>query len=84
MSAPSKVYCRVNMTDLTHGARVGYMGGYRTPAYSFHRAVSKTEYSCNTSLTHRSDGEGRDWYYVRVRQKNGQWAWSSPIWVEGT
>ena len=23
-----------------------------------------------------------DYYYVRVRQKNQQWAWSSPIWVE--
>ena len=22
-----------------------------------------------------------DFYYVRVRQKNDQWAWSSPIWV---
>ena len=25
----------------------------------------------------------RDYYYVRVQQRNGQMAWSSPIWVEG-
>ena len=29
-----------------------------------------------------SDGRERDYYYVRVRQKNDQMAWSSPIWVE--
>ena len=23
-----------------------------------------------------------DYYYVRVRQRDGQWAWSSPIWAE--
>ena len=23
-----------------------------------------------------------DYYYVRVRQRDQQWAWSSPIWVE--
>ena len=29
-----------------------------------------------------STGSGTDFYYVRVIQKNGQRAWSSPIWVE--
>ena len=24
-----------------------------------------------------------DYYYVRVKQLNGAWAWSSPIWVGG-
>jgi len=23
-----------------------------------------------------------DFYYVRVRQRDAQWAWSTPIWVE--
>ena len=23
-----------------------------------------------------------DYYYVRVRERNGQWGFSSPIWVE--
>jgi hypothetical protein len=26
-------------------------------------------------------GRGRHWYYVRVEQRNGELAWSSPIWV---
>lgn len=25
---------------------------------------------------------GRNWYYLRVSQLNGQYAWSSPIWVD--
>jgi len=28
-----------------------------------------------------SAGSGEHWYYVRVEQKNGELAWSSPIWV---
>jgi hypothetical protein len=27
-------------------------------------------------------GKGPHWYYVRVEQKNGELAWSSPIWVK--
>jgi len=26
-------------------------------------------------------GKGQHWYYVRLEQKNGELAWSSPIWV---
>ena len=25
-----------------------------------------------------------DYYYIRVLQRDHQWAWSSPIWVERT
>jgi hypothetical protein len=71
----------VSLGELGEGARAGYLGGFRTPAFCFHRAVAESEYSCRTTLTHRSDSRHRDWYYARVCQKNGQWAWSSPIWV---
>jgi hypothetical protein len=74
----------VPLSELVHGSRVGYVGGFLTPAYCFHRAVPTAEYSCHTSLQHQGDGQDRDYYYVRVRQKNGQWAWSSPIWVEAS
>lgn len=75
---------RVELTlaDLKQGGRTGYLGGFLSPAYCFHRAVPQQEYRCHTSLAHHPDSSGgRDWYYVRVCQKNGQWAWSSPIWV---
>jgi hypothetical protein len=72
----------VSLRDLAQGARTGYCGGFVSPAYVLQRAVPVADYARRTSITHRSAGEQRDWYYVRVRQRNGQWAWSSPIWVE--
>ena len=72
----------VTVDQLLAGPVVGYLGGFRTPAYSFHRAAPRREYACDFSLAHRQESDRRDWYYARVRQKNGQWAWSSPVWVE--
>jgi hypothetical protein len=68
--------------DLLAGSQVGHLGGFHTPAYRLHRAVHRAAYTCLESLRHHSDAGDREWYYVRVRQRNGQWAWSSPIWVE--
>ncbi len=73
---------RVTLAELLAGPRTGYLGGFLRPAYTFHRAVPRSESTCALSLTHRGQGRARDWYTVRVRQTNGQWAWSSPIWVE--
>lgn len=72
----------VSLPDLIEGPRSAYLGGFLTPAYYFHRAVSQSEYTCHLDFTHRADSQTRDWYYIRVRQVNGQWAWSSPIWIE--
>lgn len=72
----------VNLADLYQGARSGYLGGFLTPAYRFHQAVPETLYTSQFQFEHEGSGRSQDWYYVRVRQKNGQWAWSSPIWVE--
>jgi hypothetical protein len=30
----------------------------------------------------REAAPGQHWYYVRVQQRDGQLAWSSPIWVQ--
>jgi hypothetical protein len=72
----------VALADLIEGPQSAYLGQFMTPAYYFHRAVPQAEYTCDIDFTHRANSSGRDWYYVRVRQYNGQWAWSSPIWVE--
>jgi hypothetical protein len=73
----------VGLENLRQDSEVGYLGDrYLAPAYCFHRAVSKSEYTSYASLFHQESGTQRDWYYVRVRQKNGQWAYSSPIWVD--
>jgi hypothetical protein len=72
----------IALGDLLEGARVGYINGLLSPAYCFHRAVTPMQSISRLTLTHESDEPQRDWYTVRVRQKNNQWAWSSPIWVE--
>lgn len=73
----------VALVDLIVGPRSGYLGGFLTPAFYFHRAVPQRGYRCAIDFSHSvPDAMSRDWYYVRVQQFNGQWAWSSPIWVE--
>jgi hypothetical protein len=71
----------VGLRELAHGAWAGYLGGLITPAYRFGRAVAESEYAVHRSFVDQRAPEDGDWYTVRVRQKNGQWAWSSPIWV---
>ena len=68
--------------ELLQGARAGYLGGYSTPAYRFSRAATQAEYAWQGGYTHQVQEPGEcSWYYVRVRQKNGQMAWGSPVWV---
>jgi hypothetical protein len=70
---------------LRHGARTVYLGGFVSPAFCFHKVAPVGEYRRRCALLHRcapDQPHRRDWYYVRVRERNNQWAWSSPIWVE--
>lgn len=73
----------VSLSELIAGPKSGYLGGFLTPAYCFHRAVPEIEYASSINIAHQAETHSRDWYYVLVRQHNGQWVWSSPIWVEG-
>lgn len=70
------------VSELITGTRTHYLGGFVSPAFCFHRAVPQSEYKHCFKFLHQNEPDKRDWYYVRVRQINGQWAWSSPIWVE--
>lgn len=73
----------LKLADLFTGARTFYTGGFVSPAICFHRAVPMTEFAHDFTFTHQHHSTQRDWYTIRVRQHNNQWAWSSPIWVEG-
>ncbi|MEI2421986.1 hypothetical protein V6O07_17040, partial [Arthrospira platensis SPKY2] len=57
-------------------------GGFVSPAVCFHQAVPELAYTCRFTLPHEHLSTQRDWYHVRVRQRNDQWAWSSPVLVE--
>lgn len=73
----------VKLGDLLTGTRTFYTGGFVSPAVCFHRAIPQHQLRRRFALAYRSLSSTRDWYTVRVRQHNNQWAWSSPIWVEG-
>ena len=72
----------VPLRDLSEGDRSHHLGGFVSPAIAFGRAVPETEFATAFDLPHHSVGADTDAYRVRVRQRNDQWAWSSPIWVE--
>ena len=71
----------IKLVDLIEGPISGYLGGFMTPAYYFHKAVPRALVTCHIDFTHQTKSRTRDWYTMRVRQINGQWAWSSPIWI---
>jgi len=46
-----------------------------------HRAIPEVGYTASFEYLDQSPPQGRNFYRVRVYQRNGQMAWSSPIWV---
>jgi hypothetical protein len=80
--AVNGVAVRLSLRDVAEGARSFYTSGFVSPSFVFHRALPAAEYRHAFSLRHESAGAERDWYYARVRLRNGHWAWCSPIWVE--
>ena len=69
------------LAELRDGPRSGYLDGFVSHAYQLGRAISEGEYCWDGAFVDQRDPSQKDWYYVRVRQKNDQWAWSSPIYV---
>jgi len=47
-----------------------------------HQAVPQSGYTAELEYEDAPPEQGRSFYYVRVSQLNGQYAWSSPIWVD--
>ena len=72
----------LHLSELMTGSRTFNLGGFVSPAICFHRAVPRNEYTHQFTFLDHQESLDRDWYYLRVRQRNDQWAWSSPIWVE--
>jgi hypothetical protein len=71
----------VRLADLRHGPRAGMLDGFVSPAWQLSRAVPEAEYAWRWTWQETDADGGPDHYYVRVRQKNDQWAWSSPVFV---
>lgn len=70
-----------SLAELLDGPRSDYVDGFVSPAYQFSRAVPDDELCWTGAFADQRDPAHSDWYYARVRQKNDQWAWSSPIYL---
>ena len=74
----------IEVGELLSSPRSVYLGAFLTPVCHFHRAVPASQYAACFEIYHESEGHQQGWYYIRVRQHNGQWAWSSPIWMQAS
>ena len=48
-----------------------------------HIAIPAAGYTASIELEQTDFAPGRNYVYLRVSQLNGQYAWSSPVWVDG-
>ena len=73
----------IPLPRLLVGAKADRLGKIGTAGFRFNRAPEAWEFNwhCQFTDTVTQSEPGGDTYYIRVRQKNDQWAWSSPILV---
>ncbi len=79
---PSRQVVTARVRALVENNVVTFTGPFPSESFVIERLVSPSQ--CNARIRwqdRRTRADGTDYYYVRVRQHNGQVAWSSPIWV---
>lgn len=67
------------ISELLVGSRSTLMRGWLSEAVLVHRAVPESLYTLEFDLDLDRPTLREAYYYVRVAQENGQWAWGSPI-----
>ncbi len=70
------------LDELLQGARAHFLRGWLSEAIQFERATTEGGFLAGHIMTDEKPERDTDYYYARVRQRDGQWAWTSPIWVE--
>ncbi len=70
----------IPLKRLMQGAVSGRNGHMAAQAYCFHRAPAFNEFAWNVEYEAGAVKTG-DCFYVRIKQVNDQWAWSSPVFV---
>lgn len=71
-----------SLAELLEGSRTHFMRGWLSEAVLFNRAMPESCYTVEHYMEDTQKENDTDWYYVRVRQRDQQWLWTSPIWVE--
>ena len=72
---------RIGLADLIAGARAGHMRPWHAQAWRLHQAQPLAR--CQLTMELELDGERRagNYYHLDVRQRNGQMAFVSPIFI---
>jgi len=71
-----------SLGELLEGSRTHFVRGWLSEAVLFNRAMPIDACSICHYMEDRQAESYTDYYYLRVRQKDQQWAFVSPIWVE--
>ncbi len=71
---------RVPLARLIQGSLSENFRGWLSESVRIHRAVPQSDYTVRERMVDDPEGE-TDVYRMRVAQRNGQWAWTSPVWV---
>ena len=71
-----------SLAELLQGSRTHFMRGWLSEALLFNRAMPQSCYCFEHYMEDDEPERDTDYYYVRVRQKDQQWLWTSPIWAE--
>ena len=66
--------------ELFHRSRAHFLRGWLTEAMRIGPLVTETECTLRTEFKDQGS-TATDRYRLQVAQKNGQWAWLTPIWV---
>lgn len=78
---------RISVIRLVAGAKSGNLGEIDSPAYRFNRLALPSELNWHGRFENKDTAGDKDFpndfYYMRVKQKNDQWAWSSPVFFIG-
>jgi len=82
LESPSRVSLSQTFKELAQSNEMLFTGDFPKESAMLHRLVFHDHYHTSYKVPDVDEGEGVNWYYVRVVQANGQLAWSSPIWVE--
>jgi hypothetical protein len=82
LQEPVEKTVQARLADLLDDNVITFTGPFTTESFIIQRLVGPSEYSATVRWNdRRTSREGGDWYCVRVSQHNGQFAWSSPMWV---
>lgn len=77
---PNAVEAAATLGDLMRGSANFHTGPYGAESFQLHRAVAASDHRMTLSARLRAQ-DIRSYAYLRVRQANGQLAWSSPFFL---